>query len=226
MKNIGKITRWTVAGIFCIFAIANGFKFSSLFILVAAFLMMPIIKTENKKTKILIITLSIILLITGIALSPAKNENDSEKDSSVISTTEEDINSAADEKQNSSIDSVISQNESSVDTSHQAESNPSSSSSTSGDKKPTVSKKPTSSQSSEGSSDDESISSSESSEVSSNTSSNTSSVTSKPSSSKMVWVTASGKKYHSIPNCGSSKTSRQIPLEDAKKRYEKCSKCW
>lgn len=42
----------------------------------------------------------------------------------------------------------------------------------------------------------------------------------------MVWVTKTGKKYHSISNCGNSKTAYQLPLSDAKARgLGPCKNC-
>lgn len=42
----------------------------------------------------------------------------------------------------------------------------------------------------------------------------------------MVWVTKTGKKYHSISNCGNSKTSYQLPLSDAEARgLGSCKNC-
>ena len=45
----------------------------------------------------------------------------------------------------------------------------------------------------------------------------------------MVWIPATGKKYHSIPNCGrmNPDNARQISKSDAESRgYDACSKCW
>ena len=45
----------------------------------------------------------------------------------------------------------------------------------------------------------------------------------------MVWIPATGKKYHSIPNCGrmNPDNARQISKSDAEsKGYDACSKCW
>lgn len=53
-------------------------------------------------------------------------------------------------------------------------------------------------------------------------------VTPSTSTSK-VWKTKSGKKYHSINNCGKTDSSKavQITLEEAEKLgLGKCSKCW
>ncbi|CAM2938342.1 hypothetical protein HAHI6034_05855 [Hathewaya histolytica] len=51
----------------------------------------------------------------------------------------------------------------------------------------------------------------------------------KPEPKGMVWLSKSGKKYHSKPNCGNmdAKNARQIKLSDAqKKNIQSCSKCF
>jgi hypothetical protein len=46
-------------------------------------------------------------------------------------------------------------------------------------------------------------------------------------SGPMVWITSTGTKYHSIPDCGTTKTSWQIPLDEAiAQGYGKCKNCW
>lgn len=46
--------------------------------------------------------------------------------------------------------------------------------------------------------------------------------------SEMVWITATGTKYHRTNNCGNtnSANARQITLEAAQKNYEPCKKCY
>lgn len=46
---------------------------------------------------------------------------------------------------------------------------------------------------------------------------------------QMVWLSATGEKYHSINNCGNMnpKNARQVTLEEALKLHKgKCPKCW
>lgn len=45
---------------------------------------------------------------------------------------------------------------------------------------------------------------------------------------QMVWISESGTKYHSKPNCGRMNPDKatQIPLSEAQKNYEPCSKCF
>lgn len=46
--------------------------------------------------------------------------------------------------------------------------------------------------------------------------------------SQMVWLSATGDKYHSINNCGrmNPSTARQVTLQEAQSGYQRCSKCW
>ena len=46
-------------------------------------------------------------------------------------------------------------------------------------------------------------------------------------SGTMVWLSATGEKYHSINNCGrmNPNNARQVTLEEAKSSYSACSKC-
>lgn len=45
---------------------------------------------------------------------------------------------------------------------------------------------------------------------------------------QMVWLSATGEKYHSINNCGrmNPNNARQVTLEYAQSNYERCTKCW
>lgn len=45
-------------------------------------------------------------------------------------------------------------------------------------------------------------------------------------SNMWVWVTATGDKYHSIPDCGNTKNAAQMPLSEAQKLYDDCEKCF
>ena len=43
---------------------------------------------------------------------------------------------------------------------------------------------------------------------------------------EMVWITATGSKFHNKPNCGSTKSATQIPRSQAEKSYGACKKCY
>ena len=52
------------------------------------------------------------------------------------------------------------------------------------------------------------------------------SVTQSDTQEQMVWVTKTGKKYHSIPDCGNTKSAYQEPLSEALSRgLEACQNC-
>ncbi len=54
-------------------------------------------------------------------------------------------------------------------------------------------------------------------------------VTEAPAQSETVWLSATGSKYHSIPDCGNMNpnSARQISRSDAEAQgYEACKKCW
>ena len=64
---------------------------------------------------------------------------------------------------------------------------------------------------------------------SSSISSTSSSSSSNDSGGGMVWLSATGSKYHSIPDCGNMNpnTARQVSRSSAEAQgYDACSKCW
>ena len=65
--------------------------------------------------------------------------------------------------------------------------------------------------------------------TSSSSSSTSSSSSSNDSSGGMVWLSATGSKYHSIPDCGNMNpnNARQVSRSSAEAQgYDACSKCW
>ena len=65
--------------------------------------------------------------------------------------------------------------------------------------------------------------------TSSSSSSTSSFSSSNDSSGGMVWLSATGSKYHSIPDCGNMNpnNARQVPRSSAESQgYDACSKCW
>ena len=65
--------------------------------------------------------------------------------------------------------------------------------------------------------------------TSSSSSITSSSSSSNDSSGGMVWLSATGSKYHSIPDCGNMNpnNARQVSKSSAEARgYDACSKCW
>lgn len=44
----------------------------------------------------------------------------------------------------------------------------------------------------------------------------------------MVWLSATGSKYHNKPNCGNMNpnNARQVPLSEAQRKYDPCKNCY
>ena len=162
------IARWIIGGCFVMFALVNGFHYSSLFLLGAAFLMFPLpfvtsfLQERNIKPSIAII-IAVGLFLVGVFTAPPSESTDSLDTSAqtTIKVTEKET-----EKETDAI------------------------------------KEP-----------------------------DTTSVTQNPTTEteekvKMVWVAASGTKYHSKSTCSNMKSPRQISLEEAQNQgYTPCQKC-
>ena len=92
-KKKSAIVRWIVGGFFAMFALVNGFHFSSLFLLCAAFLMFPLPFMETflqkKNIKVIVaIILSVALFFVGVLTSPPFEPTDPSDDT--IQTTPSD----------------------------------------------------------------------------------------------------------------------------------------
>ena len=93
-KKKSVITRWIIGGFFAMFAFANGFHYSSLFLLCAACLMFPFsfietfLRKQNIKTTVAII-LSIILFFVGATTAPPTKETTSDLNNATQSTIED-----------------------------------------------------------------------------------------------------------------------------------------
>lgn len=86
MKKILNLVQWLIGILFAFSAFASGFHFSSIFILLAALLMMPIkpIREALKKVKIksgVAVLLSVVILFTGIACTPTNDTPSDENNS-------------------------------------------------------------------------------------------------------------------------------------------------
>ncbi len=96
-KNKSAIVRWVVGGFFAMFALVNGFHYSSLFLLLSAFLMFPLsfvedfLKKINVKTVVAII-LSVVLFFVGVLTSPPSDSVDDPSDDTNQSQTNDDNN--------------------------------------------------------------------------------------------------------------------------------------
>jgi len=109
MKKSSKIAQWIFTGLFGICALGNGFHISSLLLLIAAILMMPVPMIRNylKKIKIknwLAITLAVVVFFSGIMTSPSYQDADttSDIDSSYSETIDNDSNKTTSSEKNTS----------------------------------------------------------------------------------------------------------------------------
>lgn len=103
MKVILSIIQWFFAITFVLFAFTTGSVISSIFVILAAVLMAPIKPIRNLLSKIkvkgwLAVILSIVLLFTGIAISPSLESTDSENINKQDEIVYDDTNSSLTEK--------------------------------------------------------------------------------------------------------------------------------
>lgn len=93
-KKKSIIARWIIGGFFAMFALVNGFHYSSLFLLCAAFLMFPLpfmasfLQKRNIKTVFAII-LSALLFFVGAVTAPPSEETNSNLNNTTQSTVED-----------------------------------------------------------------------------------------------------------------------------------------
>ncbi len=119
-KKKSVIVRWIIGGFFTIFALINGFHYSSVFLLCAAFLMFPFpfmesfLQNRNIKTIVTII-LSVILFFIGVTTSPPAETPNSNLNSTIQSSMQNNKHSYS-AKPNSSSSSTNSNNSTSNNT--------------------------------------------------------------------------------------------------------------
>ena len=100
-KKKSAIVRWIVGGFFAMFALVNGFHFSSLFLICAAFLMFPLpfveafLQKKNIKAIVAII-LSVALFFAGVLTSPPSEPTEPSDDTTqtTVDDTEDKTNSS------------------------------------------------------------------------------------------------------------------------------------
>ncbi len=123
MKSKSKIIRWIFTAIFAFCALTNGFHFSTLFLLSATLLLMPIshvrcfIKDKLKIKNGLAVTLSVILFFVGILNSPISESTEDILDSSSITSVTESATDSEDEApslESDSTDNTASENPNSL----------------------------------------------------------------------------------------------------------------
>jgi DNA-entry nuclease len=105
-KKKSAIVRWIVGGFFAMFALVNGFHFSSLFLLCAAFLMFPLpfmetfLQKKNIKAIVAII-LSVALFFVGVLTSPPSEPTDPSDDTTQTTPSDNEDNNNSTKPDNS-----------------------------------------------------------------------------------------------------------------------------
>ena len=196
------IARWILCGVFATFTLVNDIHYSSLFLLLAAVVVLPLPFVDNLYNKIKIkpiiaLILACVLFLVGAVLSPlADDEETSTNTENIITSSENSFSETSTSSESTSSESTSSSDEIS-----------SSETSESGNISSTESSKP------------------------SNTSSINSTVkpnntTSNNEQETMVWISATGKKYHSKPSCGSMKSGTKVTLKEAQNQgLTACKNC-
>ena len=208
-KKKSAIVRWIVGGFFAMFALVNGFHFSSLFLLCAAFLMFPLpfmetfLQKKNIKA-IAAIILSVALFFVGVFTSPLSESTVPSDDTTQTTPSDNEDNNNSTKPDNSTPkpDSLTTTPDNS--TTNNNTTTPSDNTTTNNDE----TTKP----------DD--------STTNNNETTKPDDTTTDEEKVEMVWIPSSGTKYHSKSTCSGMNSPRQIPIEDAKNQgYTACKKC-
>ena len=185
--KIPSVVRWIVGGIFTLFALVNGFHYSSLFLLLAAFLMFPFSFSETfcqKKhiKKPIVFLVAVVLFFVGALTSPPVEPADpSDK-----------VTTQATSNMGGTTSSVVTTTMP-ITTSTPVTTTAAPVTTTAAPA--TTTKKPA--------------------------------VTTAPEEKvEMVWISSSGKKYHSKSSCSGMKSPSSVSIDYAKQHgYTACSKC-
>jgi hypothetical protein len=198
--SVGKIVRWILGILFIIFAFGSGFHFSSLLLLLAAVLILPLSFIEKLLKKInvsktIAIILSVVLFFGGILSSPSTETVDENAVETPIAETIEDM---VDETTiEETIEAVI--EETTVEETTEA-----------------VIEETTVEETTEAVIEETTVEDTTEADIEETTQNNT----------DMVWITETGKKYHRIPDCGRTKNAWQVTLEEAlAMELGPCSNC-
>ena len=234
-KAKGTVARWIVGVCFGLFALVNGFHFSSLFLLCAAFLMLPLpfvksfLKEKNIKTAVAI-SVSVVLFFVGVLTSPPSDSTDSPSNDTE-QTTQTDTKS--ENNPSTETNDFITESESeAIETKSETAETESETAETESETVETESETEETESETEETESETAETESEMAEPETETpeteseAAETESQPKETEKAKMVWVPSSGSKYHSRSTCSGMVSPRQIPLEDAiKQGYTACKKC-
>ena len=202
------VARWVLGFVFILATLLDGFHYSKLILICAAFLILPIpfIKPffeEQKANTVFVAVLSAVLFVVGIVTLPKPEAIEAYLEKAVQT-------SASTENEDIIINIIKSVTEDSVTTAPESTTLEISGTTI------TESAEPESSVTTEP-------------EVTTSASSDTEAPETEAHSDEKpdtVWVTASGSKYHIKQNCSNMRSPIEIPLEDAvNEGYEPCKKC-
>ena len=225
LKMIFSAIRWMIGIFFALLTLGNGFHFSSIFLLGATLLILPLNFIKNTFDKInvktsVVITLSLVLFLVGIFTLPS---------------TEIDEHDTNETSQNIVIDNDTTPNKPVTPTDKPTTTTKKTSTST---KKPstTATPKPSSTTAEKTTVTTTQIPQTTTKPITTQTNPTTQTtpiVTTKPTvattqtQEEMVWIPKTGKKYHLDPVCGNMKNPREVTLNYAiNSGYEPCSKCY
>ena len=212
-KRKSTLVRWIFGVLFVLFALTNGFHYSSLFLLCAAFLMIPFSFVQSFFTKrnikpVIAIVLSVVLFFTGVACSPV-----SDSSNQTVQTTPG--GNGGEEQEPSTPNTGTTKPNTGTTKPNTGTTKPDT-----GTTKPnTGTTKP-----------DSGTTKPDTGTTKPDTgTTKPDSGSAKPSDEQvtMVWVTSNGSKYHSKSSCSNMQSPRQISLENAQKQgYTACKKCY
>lgn len=229
-RNKSKIARWVVGSIFALFAVVNGFHFSSLLLLAAAFLMFPLDFVEtflnkNKIKPVLAIILSVSLFFVACVIAP-DNSNPSGNDinQSIIDNTGTSTTNSGTtiwESVNTTHTTaslvqpgVTTEPTQTADTVTTAEIVTTTNNTTSAHEVITTAGNTT-------------VDHKETTQITQTTQTTRATTATTEKTEVKVWVSSTGSKYHSKSNCSGMKSPSQISLETAIRRgLTPCSKCY
>ena len=202
------VARWVLGFVFILATLLDGFHYSKLILICAAFLILPIpfVKPFFEKQKantVFVVILSAVLFVVGILTLPKPEVIEAYLEKAVQT-------SASAENEDIIINIIQSVSEDSVTTAPESTTLESSGTTISESAEPesSVTTEP---------------------EVTTSASSDTEIPDTEAHSDEkpdIVWVTASGSKYHIKPDCSNMRSPIEISLEDAvNEGYEPCKKC-
>ena len=215
--------RYVLGGIFALCALFNGFHFSSLFMLAAAFLMMPFAFVRSalnrwKFKPIFAIVLSVAMVLVFFLTAPTEEGDEEYIPADLASLIEDQKESEKSEENKAEGEGDKTGNENKPETGTDPDKTD--------PETDNNSENPGGTEEGTSGSEDNSGSSSQDPDEPTQGESSDSSDDDPNSKTETVWISATGSKYHSKPDCSGMKNPKEISLEEAEsKNLEPCKKC-